>query len=58
MLGIANADKADEIINGSFVNAWAVTSHIRLKVPKKVLVVRMGQRGHRDVGRRYPLGDP
>ena len=41
--GIASADEADEIITGSFVNAWAIVSYIRLKAPEKVSLVCMGQ---------------
>lgn len=41
--GIANAVKADEIITGSFVNAQAIVSYVRLKAPKLVSLVCMGQ---------------
>ena len=44
--GIANAQLADEIITGSFVNANAVISYIRKKNPKEVSLVCMGYEGH------------
>ncbi len=40
--GIANANNADEIITGSFVNAGAVVNYIRQKQPKTVSLVCMG----------------
>lgn len=41
--GITNAVQADEIITGSFVNARAIVSYIRSKVPAYVSLVCMGQ---------------
>jgi Phosphosulfolactate phosphohydrolase and related enzymes len=40
--GIANANQADEILTGSFVNAQAIINYIRLKNPKQVSLVCMG----------------
>lgn len=40
--GIVNAQHADEIITGSFVNAGAIVRYIRLKQPKTVSLVCMG----------------
>ncbi len=40
--GIANANNADEIITGSFVNAAAIVKYIRQKMPKTVSLVCMG----------------
>ncbi len=43
--GIANAENADEIITGSFVNAGAVVRYIQEKKPEKVSLVAMGYAG-------------
>jgi 2-phosphosulfolactate phosphatase len=40
--GIAGAEKADEIITGSFVNANAIAKYIRQKQPHTVSLVCMG----------------
>jgi 2-phosphosulfolactate phosphatase len=40
--GIANAQEADEIITGSFVNAQAIINYIRRQNPAKVSLVCMG----------------
>ncbi|MEJ6950782.1 2-phosphosulfolactate phosphatase [Natronospora cellulosivora (SeqCode)] len=40
--GIANARNADEIITGSFVNAQAIANYIRVKKPKNLSLVCMG----------------
>jgi 2-phosphosulfolactate phosphatase len=40
--GIANANNADEIITGSFVNAGAIVKYIQQKQPKTVSLVCMG----------------
>jgi 2-phosphosulfolactate phosphatase len=40
--GIANANKADEVITGCFVNAGATINYIRKKQPKTVSLVCMG----------------
>lgn len=40
--GIANANQAEEILTGSFVNAQAIINYIRLKNPKQVSLVCMG----------------
>lgn len=40
--GIANANNADEIITGSFVNAGAIVRYIQQKQPKTVSLVCMG----------------
>lgn len=40
--GIVNANNADEIVTGSFVNAQAIVDYIRLKNPEKVSLVCMG----------------
>jgi 2-phosphosulfolactate phosphatase len=40
--GIANANNADEIITGSFVNAGAIVRYLRKKQPKIVSLVCMG----------------
>ena len=43
--GIINAQKADEIITGSLVNASAIARYIRRKDPKEVSLVCMGTAG-------------
>lgn len=43
--GIANADGADEIITGSFVNAGAIVRYIQASRPERVSLVCMGQGG-------------
>ena len=43
--GIINAQKADEIITGSLVNASAIARYIRAKNPKEVSLVCMGTAG-------------
>lgn len=40
--GIANAQNADEIITGSFVNAGAIVKYIQKKMPETVSLVCMG----------------
>jgi 2-phosphosulfolactate phosphatase len=40
--GIVNAVNADEILTGSFVNAGAIASYIRLQNPARVSLVCMG----------------
>ena len=40
--GIANANGADEILTGSFVNAGAIVNYIRKQNPEKVSLVCMG----------------
>jgi 2-phosphosulfolactate phosphatase len=40
--GFANAQNADELISGSFVNAEAIATYIRKKSPAKVSLVCMG----------------
>lgn len=40
--GIANTNKADEVITGCFVNAGAIIKYIRKKQPKTVSLVCMG----------------
>ncbi|MFW6022406.1 MAG: 2-phosphosulfolactate phosphatase [Halanaerobiaceae bacterium] len=43
--GIVKAEKADEIITGSFVNAGAVAEYIKRKNPEQVSLVSMGTAG-------------
>ena len=43
--GFANAQQADLLISGSFVNAEAVIAFIRLQAPAQVSLVCMGTRG-------------
>ena len=43
--GLVNARKADEIINGSFVNAGAIAEYIRRQQPETVSLVAMGKSG-------------
>ncbi len=43
--GIINADKADEIITGSFVNISAAAEYIKEKDPEKLSLVAMGNNG-------------
>ena len=43
--GFANAQRADLLVSGSFVNADAVVAFIRLKSPAQVSLVCMGNRG-------------
>lgn len=43
--GIVNAQKADEIISGSFVNVKAIINYIRSKDPEIVSLVCMGEAG-------------
>lgn len=45
--GISNAVNASEILTGSFVNAKAIVSYLRLKKPKQVSLVSMGYEGVR-----------
>ena len=40
--GIANAEKADEVLTGSLVNAAAIARYIKEKNPKQVSLVCMG----------------
>jgi len=40
--GFANAKDADELISGSFVNAEAIVSYIKMKAPGQVSLVCMG----------------
>lgn len=44
--GIVNAEGADEVLTGSFVNAAAIIRHILQKRPEKVSLVAMGYAGH------------
>lgn len=40
--GLLSADRADEVITGSFVNASAIAEYIKSKNPEKVTIVAMG----------------
>lgn len=43
--GIVSAEKADEILAGSLVNARAIADYIRVQAPKRVSLVCMGLAG-------------
>lgn len=45
--GISNAINASEILTGSFVNAKAIATYLRLKNPQQVSLVGMGYEGLR-----------
>ena len=40
--GLTQADRADEVLTGSFANAGAVVRYLRMRAPARVSIVRMG----------------